>query len=266
VVEETFPDGTVADIGLIDNYETTNQKIKVYIDPSNFEPQVTLYRGTPPPAQKGVTTIGSQTFDIPLNEGVNSLGFHVEGKVKEGAYAGRYVWVGFTWVNVIRKKAASTTTTSGSTGTYTCEVVKPESGTHLMWREQTAFRTIVYRDGKNVSDEVYTLSQPDQGLFSYKFSYLTYEGDKWFDIQCFDRETRCPPDVKDGAIGFDGGGLEAYSYIGSPTPERPDIWQTKINFELTGFDTAAGQVKTYCECTTDVSIDEYKGHAVNTNR
>jgi len=112
VVEETFPDGNTADIGLIDDYETTNQKIKVYIDPTDFEPQVTLYRGTPPPAQKGVTTIGSQTIEIPLSEGVNSLGFHVEGKVKEGKDAGRYVWVGFTWVNVIRKKAASTTTTT----------------------------------------------------------------------------------------------------------------------------------------------------------
>ena len=112
VVEETFPDGTTADIGLIDNYETTNQKIKVYIDPTDFEPQVTLYRGTPPPAQKGDTIIGSQTIEIPLSEGVNSLGFHVEGKSRRESIQEDIVWVGFTWVNVIRKKANSTTTTT----------------------------------------------------------------------------------------------------------------------------------------------------------
>ncbi|MCX5799488.1 MAG: hypothetical protein NTU90_08020, partial [Proteobacteria bacterium] len=112
MVKETYPDGNVAYVDLIDNYETTAEKITVQVDTSDFEPQVTLYKGTPYPPQKGATITGSQTMDIPLNEGVNSLGFHVEGKVKEGEAKGKYSWVGFTWVNVIRKKAASTTTTT----------------------------------------------------------------------------------------------------------------------------------------------------------
>ena len=246
VVEETFPDGNTADIGLIDNYETTNQKIKVYIDPTDFEPQVTLYRGTPPPAQKGVTIIGSQTIEIPLNEGVNSLGFHVEGKVKEGEDAERYVWVGFTWVNVIRKKAdSSTTTTSGGTGTYTCEVVKPDSGANITYipdKTEIECRVKIYLDGKDVTEK---LNWTGEGYPYYVYSVWHLSPDAaWDGFDCYNPfPYSCSyDDISNGAVG------SSHYVIPRTSQWPPDAYQSKIKFEFK--ELVPLEANKICECTS----------------
>jgi hypothetical protein len=185
-------------------------------------------------------------MDIPLNEGVNSLGFHLEGKVKEGEAKGKYSWVGFTWVNVIRKKtASSTTTTSGGTGTYTCEVVKPDSGANITYipdKTEIECRVKIYLDGKDVTEK---LNWTGEGYPYYFYSVWHLSPDAaWDGFDCynpFPYSCSCD-DISNGAVG------SSHYVIPRTSQWPPDAYQSKIKFEFK--EAVPLEANKICECTS----------------
>jgi hypothetical protein len=247
MVEETFPDGSVEYVELVNNYETTNKKIKVKIEAPDIDSRTTLYKSTGIGEDKGETVTNQQLIEIPLTEGINSLGFHVEGQVKEGEYKGIYRWVGFTWVNVILKKAATTTSTT-ATGNYTCAVVKPESGANITYvpdKTEIECRAKIYLDGKDVTEQLNwaEYNNPNQipPLYAFYVYYLFHDGVTWTTFRCYDT---CLTDagVVDGLIGSN-------EFIIPRTGDSPpDVWPSKVKFVFTKYD---GESKEICECTSD---------------
>jgi len=246
-VVEQNPDGSTEDVVLVNNYQTYEEKITVKLIDADFEPQLTLYTAHESGETKGPTVTGSQSLEIELNPGVNSLGFSIEGKNNEGGDPKDFEWVGFNWVNVLRKEKVD------PDETYTCEIQTPKEGDHLLYRDTSQeWRAKVYRNGKDVTEELDWESSKTGFNFYYKSYYgTTYSDDPWISIYNYNPD----PDgdywgnVKDGMVGFTEG-LEPVT--GS---DRPDEWESEIKFVfVTDSET--------CECFVTVIVEEKRADLI----
>lgn len=105
---EAQPDGSEKLVRLDDGYSTDQATLTVMVDVAGHDGRGTAYNGT----RKIASGKQSNTFDVPLRQGRNALGFLVEGS---RAQWDTWEYVDFARLSLTRTAPVATTTTSTTT-------------------------------------------------------------------------------------------------------------------------------------------------------
>jgi hypothetical protein len=100
--------GSVQETKLTNNYQTDDEEIELKLTSFGVPLDLTLYRSTTGGEEKVTKIRDSQSVVIPLEIGVNSLGFHVQSVTSNPEADGQLTWAGFEWMNVIRNEVQGT--------------------------------------------------------------------------------------------------------------------------------------------------------------